>query len=223
MRKLTEGSRGIYSGTFIGSTEDPTILNRLKRTPPFPLVLLENIIHQGEEIADHNWYPLWGAFEVEQWQQNQQLQFLATPKIYSKVDSWQCGLAEICWVQSSEKDFKPHPVFSPPQTQIEAEIFLSNRAVNAHNYPGEKTIRISWKAEYPELISELVAEGWAKLDWNHTANSSALQKILNITPGDRTVSQICDIAALCNLGSVASDKNNEKYRICSIHDLSKKN
>jgi hypothetical protein len=223
--------RGTFKAVFEGDTEsNPELLKTLNEKPPFPIALLRNIEYQGTIVEGHSWYPLWGAIEMANINQDDSIQFLATPRSYATRDGlwWQTGLSQICWVQRVQKasaEFEILPVFSPPQSAIEAKVFLDRRLRVSENKgfgddPIEWGVRIwQWNDSTSSEICDLINAGWASFSaWNGVSGDLAtVFQQLESRYNDRKISQMADIAAWCNLGSAASEYRHggAQYRICS--------
>lgn len=219
MRKLTIGARRVYSAIYIGCTIDPLIESRLIKVPAMPMSLFENVTLDGELVSDHNWYPYWGAIELSGVLPGSQVNFLATPTPYIKsvgdAKWWQVGFTQLCWVQDAEKDFEVAPVISPPESQEEAEWFLSRRMKIAGGQDRAKIrqwgMRIDWDEKSLDFINRLIDAGWAHFG-NFYPFQLEVAHIFEEMEGmykDRNISRIADIAAWCNAGFPAWDSRIE--------------
>lgn len=208
-RNLEVFKRQVFQATYVGSTLEPQIESRLIHAPSMPLVLLEDIECDGEAVSDHNWYPYWGAFELSDVSPGDRIQFLATPTPYLKKRDeskwWAIGFSQLCWVQKSGKSLEALPVVSPPETQKEAEVFLSRRMSIAKDNPlpdyREWGCRVRWDDKTFQRILNLVNEGWASFSPWFPILENFQKSFLGMDElSDREITRIADIAAWCNAG-----------------------
>jgi hypothetical protein len=219
--QLKDCPHGVYEAIYEGNTQDsPNLLATLDKRPPFPLALLRNIKFNGEIIEGHDWQPLWGAIEVADISPGEKIQFLAMPRWYPKAECWQTGLSQVCWVQRADREIECLPVFSPPLNGFDAGQFLSSRLSDPFN---DSAIRVAWKDSTLEDLIALISMGLASFapSINRLNPFRNLISRLEDQYRQRTVQQLCDIAAFCNTGSVACDRRvgGGEYRLCSAFDF----
>jgi hypothetical protein len=243
--QLIDCPRGWYSAIYEGNTGSPEIANTLARSHQFPLALLRNIEFDGHIVEGHDWQPFWGAIEAADLSPGDKINLLATPRSYPKGDlpkmpraninsdrvwfseypiNWSVGLSQICWVQKAPNKSET-PVFSPPETAEEAAIFLSCRLKIAEDRRLEEIsdwgIRITqWSSGFYCATLKLIEIGYASLaPWSiDDPDFGGIFTDLENHFRSRSISQIADIAALCNLGSAASEYRvgGSQYKICKV-------
>jgi hypothetical protein len=222
MRKLEVGARRVYSATYVGCTIDPLIESRLIKVPGMPMALFEDVNLNGKLVSDHNWYPYWGAIELSGVAPGSQVNFLATPTPYIKASAvakwWQVGFTQLCWVQDAAKDFEVLPVISPPESQEEAEWFLSRRMIIADGMPRDTVrqwgMRLSWDEKSLGFINQLLDAGWACFGnfYPYQVEVAHIFEAMESAYKDRDISHIADIAAWCNAGFPAWDSRAQTLR-----------
>jgi hypothetical protein len=220
--QLKDLPRGRFKAIYEGTTDsNPEILKTLKKSPPFPLALLRNIEFKNEIVEGHCWYPAWGSFEVAEIAVGDKVQFLATPRYYATSDGlwWQAGLSEVCWVQKDGSQFDVMPVFAPPQDRLATQEFLADRMVVPTHF---SEIRIfEWGEDYCQIVLNLLEEGWAGFSGWDSGHFASIFKDLEDRYPSRKVTQMADIAALCNAGPPAGSLRfgGGQYKVCSAGEI----